>query len=179
MKSLFQLAIIVAFAVMAFFFYVNNPYVNGVAYTKQRECEKNVLTSFAFKIAESRAALLRGEIAPSFNDLLVSLPRSETIDCFADQFMFEWNIVEADEYRIGDTDASIVLSRSVDLAALPSIHTPLLIHISSSFTEPNNNLLLLVAPDAQIRSIGCTDTELQTLLTLPYPDGVTEWVAER
>ena len=156
--------------------YSGNPYINGVVYTIQRENERKVLREFSCDCATSRNKLVQQQVAPTFTQLINNLPKVSTIQGHSGPFSFEWNLVDPDQFVIGKSGQTIVLFRDIDLGNLPHSATPILAHISSSFTKKNDNCVLIATTDCNVLVCGWTDAELKDFLAVRSPDAAGTWL---
>ncbi len=178
MKRVVVLTACIFTAGFALHLYSGNPYINGVVYTIQREDERKVLREFSCECASSRNKLIQQQVAPTFTQLIKNLPKVSTIQGHSGPFSFEWNLVDPNEFVIGRSGQTIVLFRDIDLGNLPHPATPILAHISSSFTKKNDNCVLIAFTDCNVVSFYWTDAELKDFLAAKSPDAAKTWLCK-
>lgn len=170
------LAIIVAVLVGLIAFSIAHPYMNGVAYTHQRECERAALLDIAYEIANLRYDDQPDAESKTIRQIVHDAPKPTDIDESRFGVTMAWDIVDRDDFQIGGIDKTILLFPDAIPSAIHDSTTPLIAHVSSSFTTRNDNCVLLVLPTAEISSLNLTDTELEQLMGCLTPADAANWL---
>ncbi|QEG22016.1 hypothetical protein [Mariniblastus fucicola] len=172
MKRLVIVAVVVA-GVVAYSF--AHPYLNGVAYVHQRECERAALLPISLEINELRYAD-NGTQLPTIRQIVENAPKPTDIDDSMFDVKMKWDIVDRQAFRLGDSDKTVLLYPDLTPIEITESLTPLIAHVSSSFTVKNNNCLLLVLPTAEVTTEYLTDRQFENLLQCNSPDEASAWL---
>ena len=174
------LAIVVISLLGLLAFALAHPYMNGVACTHQRECERAALLDVAYEVAKLRHDDGGGtNVSKTMRQILDDAPKPSDIDDSRFGVTMAWDIVERTAYQIGDVDKTILLFPDLVQSTIPDSLTPLIAHVSSSFTTKNHNCVLFMLPTAEIAHLGLTDDELRLLLECQTPEDATIWFKSR
>jgi len=150
---------------------IAHPYMNGVAYTHQRERERIALLDIAYRISDQNAS-----DAKTLRQIVDDAPKPTNIDDSRFKVTMRWDLVDRDKYQIGDVDKTILLFPDAIPSTINDPLTPLIAHVSSSFTTENDNCVLLVLCTIEIPALGLTNTELEQLIGCTTPEDASIWL---
>ena len=155
---------------------VAHPYMNGVAYTHQRECESSALRTIAYEISEHAYEDGDDTKPLTIAQIVATAPKPTGIDNSRFGVTMTWDIEDRDSYQIGSIDKTILLFPDTLPSAISDSRTPLIAHVSSSFTKKNDNCVLLVMANTEILTLSLTNDEFGELLACERPEDGARWV---
>ena len=151
-----------------------HPYMNGVAYVRQLQCERAALLPISYEITELRYA--DNGKQPTIRQIIEDTPKPKDIDDSWFGFTMKWDIVDREAFRLGDSDQTVLLYPDLTPGEITESLTPLIAHVSSSFTIKNNNCILLVLPTAEVMTVYLTDRQFEKLLQCKTPDAASAYL---
>jgi len=172
MKRLAIVAVVTIAGLVAYAF--AHPYMNGVAYTHQRERERIALLPIAYSICEMRYAA--GDHTATIRQIVKDAPKPTEIDESMFGVTMKWDIVDREEFVLGDSDKTVLLFPDLSPPEITDSLTPLIAHVSSSFTVKNDNCLLLVLPTAEVTTVHLTDQQFKKLLQCETALEASAWL---
>ena len=172
MKRLIIVAVILV-GLVAYSF--AHPYMNGVAYAHQRECERAALLPLSHEITELRYAD-SGTQLQTIRQIVENASKPTDIDDSMFGVKMKWDIVDRESFRLGDSDKTVLLYPELTPSEIKESLTPLIAHVSSSFTVKNNNCVLLVLPTAEVTTEYLTDLQFENLLQCKTPEAASAWL---
>lgn len=162
---------------VALFVLSGNPYVNGVVYTVQRMNESSALKSVTETIVQASTTNNEDGAILLCAKEISRLPARQRFH-FDDTGDFEmvWNFINRDTFRTGMVDKTICLFESIDTSEIDTHMTPVLLRISSSFSRPNQNCVLLSFANARVICLEWTDEEIKSFLENSTPAAAARWI---
>ena len=156
-------------------FFLAHPYMNGVACTHQRECERKALLDVSYAIADQRHTEDIESEPKSVRQIVGDSPKPTDIDDSRFGVTMAWDIVPSVQYKMGDTDKTILLFPDAIPSTVTDPRTPLIAHVSSSSTTENDNCVLLVLATPEIQTLNLTNAELHQLIRCETPEDAASW----